>query len=252
MTIADLFHFFVIAHIITGSVGLVAFWVPVAGKKGGKLHGLGGKIFTIALLFTGSFAVGMSTCTLIEPVGTHPQLMSHPDFGSAEPIRIIFVWLLIYLAVLTINLSWYGWLCITKKRDRAAMREWKNLSLQAALTVASINCVVQGVMAGQMLLVGMSMIGFATVGTNLYFLYKPNPGRVEWLLEHIKALVGAGISVYTAFFAFGAVRLMPEVALTPGLWAVPLIVGLGLIIYHRRAVELKAGGPGRGLEPSTP
>ena len=47
---------------------------------------------------------------------------------------------------------------------------------------------------------------------------------------------GAGISVYTAFFAFGAVRFIPELALQPGLWAVPLIVGLTLIIYHQRVV----------------
>ena len=56
------------------------------------------------------------------------------------------------------------------------------------------------------------------------------------LAQHIKCLVGAGISVYTAFFAFGAVRFIPELALQPGLWAVPLIVGLALIIYHQRVV----------------
>jgi hypothetical protein len=48
--------------------------------------------------------------------------------------------------------------------------------------------------------------------------------------------VGAGISVYTAFFAFGAVRLMPELALTPTLWAIPLVIGLSLIVYHQGVV----------------
>ncbi|MEL6957275.1 MAG: hypothetical protein AAFO88_11600, partial [Pseudomonadota bacterium] len=68
------------------------------------------------------------------------------------------------------------------------------------------------------------------------YLYKPAPDPIEWLAEHIKALIGAGISVYTAFFAFGAVRLLPEAALTPALWATPLTIGLGLILYHRRAI----------------
>lgn len=85
------------------------------------------------------------------------------------------------------------------------------------------------------MLVGMSMVGFATVGTNLWFLLR-RPGPLEWLTEHIKALVGTGISVYTAFFAFGAVRLVPELALTPALWAIPLVTGLALIIYHQRKV----------------
>ena len=44
--------------------------------------------------------------------------------------------------------------------------------------------------------------------------------------------VGTGISVYTAFFAFGAVRIAPDVALNPILWAVPLLVGLAIIGYH--------------------
>ena len=85
-------------------------------------------------------------------------------------------------------------------------------------------------------MMGISVVGFATVATNLWFLYKPHPLPTDRIKEHIKCLVGAGISVYTAFFAFGAVRFIPELALQPGLWAVPLIVGLALIIYHQRAV----------------
>jgi len=61
--------------------------------------------------------------------------------------------------------------------------------------------------------------------------------RTKARTEHFDVLiVGAGISVYTAFVAFGAVRFIPELALQPGLWAVPLIVGLTLIIYHQRVV----------------
>jgi hypothetical protein len=86
------------------------------------------------------------------------------------------------------------------------------------------------------MMMGISMVGFATVATNLWFIYKPQPLPTDRIKEHIKCLVGAGISVYTAFFAFGAVRFIPELALQPGLWAVPLIVGLTLIIYHQRVV----------------
>ena len=79
-------------------------------------------------------------------------------------------------------------------------------------------------------------MGFATVVTNMWFIYRqPSSPKVR-IKEHIKSLVGAGISVYTAFFAFGAVRLLPEIALTPGLWGIPLVTGLALIIYHQRAV----------------
>jgi len=235
-TIPDLFHLLVACHIVTGAVGLVAFWIPVGGRKGGKLHRSGGTLFTAMMLVTGTFAVGMSLCTLAAPIATHPHLAHHPDLGSAAMLRAIFGWMMLYLAILTVNLAWYGWLCIRNKRRRDACRTPLNLALQAVLTVAAANCAVRGVMVEMPLMIGISMVGFATVATNLWYLYKPAPGRLDWLAEHIKALVGAGISVYTAFFAFGAVRLLPEAALTPALWAAPLIVGLGLILYHRRAV----------------
>ena len=82
--------------------------------------------------------------------------------------------------------------------------------------------------------------GLATVGTNLWFMLQKKPGRLAWLKEHIKALVGAGISVYTAFFAFGAVRTVPALALHPGLWSIPLVIGLSLIIFHQRTVSRHA------------
>jgi len=83
------------------------------------------------------------------------------------------------------------------------------------------------------------VVGLATAGTNLRFLYKPVRGEKDWLDEHIKALVGAGISVYTAFFAFGSVRIMPEIALNPVLWSIPLVTGISLILYHQRKVALQ-------------
>ncbi|MEM1139444.1 MAG: hypothetical protein AAGF19_00815 [Pseudomonadota bacterium] len=237
MSVADLFHLFVACHIVTGSVGLVAFWVPVGGRKGGPTHGRFGMLFIQTMLATGGFAVLISLCTLADPIGTHPHLLHHELFGSAQSIRAIFGWMMLYLAILTVNLAWYGYQCIRNKRAYKKNREWRNVALQGLLGVAALNCLVQGALAGQVLMIGISFVGFATVATNLYFLYKPKPGPKEWLLEHIKGLVGAGISVYTAFFAFGAVRLLPEAALTPALWSAPLIVGVSLIIYHRRRIE---------------
>ena len=234
-----LFHTLVICHIIVGSVGLASFWVPVIAQKGGINHQKWGRVCTWSMLITGTIAIGISTCTLIAPVDTHPLI---PD---VELVRGIFGWMMQYLAILTINLAWYGWLCVLNKRDRDANREWRNLALQVLLTVAATNCFVRGWLINQPLMMGISMIGFATVGTNLYFLYKPNPSRMDWQYEHIKALVGAGISVYTAFFAFGAVRLMPELALNPALWAVPLVTGLTIILYQWRQVSRRFGSKAR-------
>ena len=236
ITIFDVFHAFVTLHIITGATGLIAFWVPVLTKKGSMPHRRAGRVFTYSMLITGAAAIGISICTLIDPMATHPQLQSHAVFSDAKLVAAIFGWMMLGLAILTINLAWYGWLCVEHKRDHLKNREWRNLFLQAATFIAATNCAWQGYLIHQPLMLGMSFIGWATVATNLFFIYKPNVGANDWLKEHIKALVGAGISVYTAFFAFGAVRTFPALALHPILWAIPLSVGLFLIIYFQRKV----------------
>ncbi|MEM9472844.1 MAG: hypothetical protein AAGA00_12855 [Pseudomonadota bacterium] len=234
----DIFHILVAIHIVTGAIGLVTFWVPVLTDKGNERHKYWGRIFTAMMIATGTVAVGMATMTLLYPMETHPHLVTHEVFSDPVNVRVVFGWMMLYLAILTVNLAWYGWMCVTNKRvDHQANKARSNLCLQLLLTAAAANCIWQGMKLGQPLVMGMSLVGFATVATNLWFIYHPRPGPVYWLKEHIKAHVGAGISVYTAFFAFGAVRLMPELALTPVLWAIPLVTGLSLILYHQRAVS---------------
>lgn len=231
------FNVLVAAHIVTGATAAIAFWIPVLGRKGGATHRNTGRVFVVTMLFTGAFAVGMSILTLIDPLGTHPHLV-----GQFEPafIRGVFGWLMLHLGVLTINLAWYGWLCARHRAQREHIREWKNVILQPLLLAAAVNCAVQGLLIREPLLLGVSVIGVATVATNVWFLYKPVAGSRDWLKEHLKALVGAGISVYTAFLAFGSVRLLPELALSPLMWAVPAASGIALILRHWRMIDRQA------------
>lgn len=225
--IHTLHDIFIACHIVIGTIGLIAFWVPVVGRKGAKLHRNWGKVFAYSMLGVGTFAIGISTTTLLDPVGTHPHMSFDPAFIAA-----IFGWMMLYLAILTINLAWYGLECIANKRNHRANRAWYNLGLQALLFVVTLNCAVRGFGLGEPLMIGISTIGFATVATNLWFMFSDGSDRNAWLRQHLKGLVGAGISVYTAFFAFGAVRIAPELALSPVLWAAPCLVGLSIIFYH--------------------
>lgn len=225
-------------HITSGSVGLLSFWVPVIGRKGGAQHRRFGSVFINSMLVTGCTAVGIACTTLIDPMGTHPHLREHAVFSNPAMVQGIFGWMMLYLALLTLNLAWQGRLCMRNKHNHAANRAWHNLLSQAVLTAAAANCFWRGLQLEQIMMMAIALVGLATVATNVHYLYRAQPSRVDRIREHIKSLVGAGISVYTAFFAFGAVRLMPELALTPALWSVPLITGLSLIIYHRRAVAL--------------
>lgn len=231
MLTVDIFHILLATHIVTGSIGAVAFWVPIASEKGGTRHAKFGKLFTLMMLITGFVSIGMASATLIAPLPTHPEI---PD---EVLVRGVFGWMMLYLAILTINLAWHGWRVAVNKRNYERNLEWRNILLQILLFVSALNCFIQGVLISQPLMMGISLVGFATVFTNVNFLRKTEPTVFDWQLEHIKSIVGAGISVYTAFTAFGAVRLFPELALNIFLWAVPLTIGISLIIYHRLKVR---------------
>jgi len=242
MTVSSLliFRFLVACHIVTGASGALSFWIPIASRKGGPAHRKWGRIFARLMLATGTIAGLMATTTLIAPMETHPHLAHVAGFDDPQMVRGIFGWMMLYLAVLTVNLAWQGWLCVTPGRSVELLRGWHNMALQALLAAAAVNCAWRGIELGQMLMVGISFVGFATVATNLWFIAKAKPTRAEWLREHIKAIVGAGISVYTAFFAFGAVRLLPELALNPVFWSIPLITGVSMIIWFQRVVTRQA------------
>ena len=221
-----LFHALITLHIAVGTLGLLTFWVPVLARKGGWPHIRWGRVFIWCMLVNGALAFGISCITLADPLGTHPKI---PD---AALVRGIFGWMMMYLGILTVNLAWFGWMCVLNQRNHPANRAWPNMALQVLVVLAALNCVVQGWLIGQPLMLGISTIGFATGATNLRFMLRRKVMPGDWQYEHLKGLVGAGISVYTAFFAFGAVHTFPELALNPVLWSVPLVVGLSIIFWH--------------------
>jgi hypothetical protein len=227
-----LFEAFVWGHIATGTVGLVSFWVPIVGDKGSANHRFWGRVFSIALIATGFFATGMSICTIIAPVETHPKIT------DLNMITGLFGWMMLYLATLTVALTWYGWSTAVNRRQHEKNRHWINVSLQVLMMVTGTLCAWQGVITTQPLMIGIATIGYAAGLTNLYFIFSPQPSRLAYQSQHAKAIVGAGSSVYTAFLSFGAARLMPSQAFNPLLWALPIGLGVAYIIYHQRRLAL--------------
>lgn len=230
-----LFKFLVAAHIATGAWGLLLFWVSVLTKKGGPLHRRWGLVFTYSMLITGCIALGMGITTLTDPIGTHPHLEA-PEWNP-QRIRAIFGWMMLYLAILTISLAWHGLRVVRNKRQHESNRTPFDVGLQLLVMVAAINCAARGYLAGIPLMMGIAVVGLASGGTNLAFTFRAAPKKWDYMIEHMKSLVGAGISVYTAFMTFGLVRLLPHHALNPVIWAIPLTIGLGIIFWHRYQIS---------------
>jgi cytochrome bd-type quinol oxidase subunit 2 len=225
-------------HVAAGAVGLVSFWIPVAGRKGADRHRWWGRIFARCILTAGLCAVVMSTISLGWPLETHPKLT------DAALVRGLFGWMMLYLAVLTVSLVTHGLSAVELKAEHERHRRAAPLALQGLVAILAVNCAVQGWLIGQPLMMGIAVVGVASAATNLWFMLNPAPWRLQYLIEHFKASVGAGISVYTAFFAFGAVRLHPKSAFDPLLWALPLAVGLAIIIWHfAKTIRLRKPRP---------
>ncbi len=171
-----IFHTLVIAHILAGATGAISFWIPVVGRKGGPAHRKWGQVFSLALLCTGSYALCMSLLSLYDPMGTHPHLIGRFDEVF---VRGFFGHLMLCAAILTINLTWYGWMLVRNRSHQAANRTPAMYALQWLVIGASVNCAVQGWLMGEKLLIGLAIVGLATGATNLRFLAKDKPTRED-------------------------------------------------------------------------
>ena len=240
--VVHLFEALIVAHVVTGSVGLICVWVPIVARKGGATHKRWGKVFAVSMLVTGTIAIGISLCTL------HSPLETHEFWDDARLVRGVFGWMMLYLATMTIMLAWYGLLCIRNRGAHSRNRNVLNLFLQFATFVTAANCMLQGVQLDNGLMIAISIVGLTAAVLNTRFIFQSQPPLNEWLIQHTRGLVGAGISVYTAFLAFGAVNLLPAYAFNPVVWATPTVLGVSLLIYHqrrivaqRRAIERRTG-----------
>lgn len=228
-----LFEGLVAAHVVTGATGLLSMWVPVVTRKGSPNHKRWGRVFVGAMLATGTIAVGISLVSLSYPIETHPWS------DDAPMIRGLFGWMMLYLGILTVALAWHSYVTIRYKTDRAKYATRFNLALQAIMAIAALNCAVQGLLISQYLMVGIAIPGLAAAVLNSIYLLDKDPPPKEWLVQHFRGGIGAGISVYTAFFAFGAVNTIPALAFNPVLWALPTVLGVGYMLKHQLAATAK-------------
>lgn len=202
------------------------------------MHRAWGKVFGWAILTAGTAATAMSICTLISPLVTHPKLLDR------EMIVTYFGWMMIFLSLFTMALAWYGMECIWLRGRRQAHRNPVTMGLILAVALSAVACIVRGWAAGVPLIAGVGLLGLITVGFFIRFIFKRSEERNDALIQHMRAMVGAGVSVYTAFFAFGAANTVPAIAFNPILWAAPTVVGVGVIIYQEMQLRRASGrGP---------
>lgn len=223
-----LFNLFLAVHIGAGVVALITFWGAVATRKGAEAHRRWGRVFSGSIYLASAQALGMGALSVVWPLAMHPQLTDEPLY------RGLFGWMMIYLAVLAVSMTRYGLAMIANKKRHAANRHWSMVVLQLAVLITGTNCLVNGLLLGQPLMIGISLLGFGTSTTYLHYMFKGEVGQTDYIPEHLKAMVACGIAAYTAFLSVGLVDMFPAHAFNPAIWGVPTLLGMWIIIHHLR------------------
>jgi len=220
-----LFEALIVLHVMAGLTGLIAFWVPIVAKKGAVNHRRWGRTCSYGFMGAGALAVVMALISLYGPEERIPSITDRALFDG------LFGWMMLYLGLLTIGFADYGLAVVKHSRKREALRGLRYQLVIAAVLISATYCFTYGLAIGEALMMAVAILGLLAMSIQeLYIWRKEVPSPRSYVGEHFRALIGMGISAYTAFMSVGLIRYIPEHVFNPLVWALPSTVGVALII----------------------
>ena len=227
-------------HVLFGTIGLAAFWIPVFAKKGAVNHVRFGKIF----VWSAYIVLSAAALALVARVS---DLLAR-DIGPADqPLLFSFIVFLGYLTFVTFVTLRHGMGVLTNKRDPAALQTILNKTLAVGAILASVGLISYALLLSpptKILLLALSPIGLGVGSGNLRYMKSGTLTKRAWMYEHLGAMIGSGIAFHTAFAVFGSTRLFDIgltgwVAIIP--WVAPAAIGIPASIIWTRHYRLKFG-----------
>lgn len=239
-----LFETLIVLHVITGLTGLIAFWVPIAAKKGAVNHRRWGRICCYGFIGAGALAVAMALLSLYGPEERIPSITDRELFDG------LFGWMMLYLGILTIGFADYGLSVVKHSRNREALRKGRYQIVIAAVLMSAAYCFYYGARIGEALMIAVAVLGIVAMSIQQLYIWRAAPPTPRsYVGEHFRALIGMGISAYTAFMSVGLIRYIPEHVFNPLVWALPSTVGVALIIGFSLQAKRKTKP---ATQPKTP
>jgi hypothetical protein len=238
------FEILIVLHVIAGAVGLTAFWGPIVTRKGARAHRRWGKAACLGFLGAGALAVAMALLSLWGSELRHPEVTDRALFEG------LFVWMMLYLGVLTIGFVDYGLAVVRHSRNRTMLRRLRYQGVIAAVVISGAWCGIYGFKVGHPLMVLVSGVGLAAMAIQQRFIWRrSDPPQGTYVGEHFRALIGMGISAYTAFLSVGLIRLLPEQVFNPLIWAGPSVIGVGLILWFTARAKRRPATAASRMRP---
>lgn len=235
-------------HITLGAVALLVYWLPIIARKGSKLHINAGKAFYYIMLIVSSSGIVMSLMGLFDPVAIYTAGRQM----NAEQIQRMLVWrvpfsqFLLLLSLLTWVTVRHAIGVLQAKSDRTILRRWFYQGPVWVMFPTALYVAYQGTIVGMPLLIIFAIVSLTTATSISFYVYKAEVKPRAWIIEHFSAMVGAGIAVYTAFFAAGGRRMLSQ--WLPGEWqlvswlaapAIGITVLIVLTDYYKRKYKVQ-------------
>lgn len=225
-------------HVAAGFVGLIAFWIPVLARKGGRAHVRAGRVYawcayvvTLSAIITSS---GRIASYLSQGIGVadRPDLYGFPLFLG-------------YLGVTTFAAVRQAMRAVATRRAPETLRTPFHEALAWASIAGSVAVIAFALglwSSASPILLGLSPIGLLTGSRMLRLMRDPGLERMGWFYSHMGSMLTGGIAFHTAFAVVGAPRLFDydisgPFALLP--WLLPTVVGAPAIAIWTRQYRRK-------------
>ncbi len=232
-------------HIAAGAIVLVLFWIPAFARKGSQLHVKVGKVYVALMHIVVATAFVASVIVLADPIGIRRPGESYGPAEAAElaaRFQLMSLFLLM-LSVLVFTSLRHGILALRQRIVPGLLARPSHRLLLGTLGVLGLIVGILGIARGAVLLIIFGGISLTAAFGMFRDTLVERPDRKARLVAHLNGLIGSGIGVYTAFFAFGGSRLLGEILtgywqVVP--WILPAIIGTIVINRLERSYKRPA------------
>ena len=212
-------------HVAGGSVALASMLIPLFTKKGGSIHRKAGWVFV----------GGMTIVSITAFILAGARALTDPSPQGRQVGLFLF-----YVALLTGAGVSAGVRVLRAKSRTTVHRNWWDIGIAAALTLAGVLMLGYGLATAQPLFAAFSIIGVATGGSQLNYWLRPPTHHMHWWFEHMGAMLGSCIAATTAFLVVNAGRLGAD-TFSLAMWLAPTVVGVPTIVLLTRFYRQKFG-----------
>lgn len=246
----SLYQIDVFLHALAGGVALVTMGVPVATRKGGRLHRVAGWVFVVAMAIVAVTGVGISLAWLIDPLGIRPpeQALAPADAARyAEGLRKAGLFFG-FLALLVGASAWNGVVAIRRRRGTLAWGHGIDRAFAWAVTGVGALLLLAGVAWRAPIFMAFGGLGLAGGVADLRFYRAGRSDAQVWLRRHLQAMLGGATAATTAFAVQVVGRMLEDTfgAWMVVVWLLPPALGTGLSVWWSRRVGYARGRDGHG------